>query len=148
MQRLNRPIIALLAVAAIAGGVRFWELSRPTSLVFDEYYYPKAGCIFIGWSNKQCQIQSSDEKYWRNAKWDVGSWVHPPLGKWEIGLGIKAFGTADANFKPDYSKLAPELQKTPAVITRHRLPRDTDDRLAPTLHHTVEPVRLPFEIAA
>jgi dolichyl-phosphate-mannose-protein mannosyltransferase len=92
VQRLNRPIIALLAVAAIAGGIRFWALSRPTSLVFDEYYYPKAGCIFIGWSNKQCQIQSSDEKYWRNAKWDVGSWVHPPLGKWEIGLGIKAFG--------------------------------------------------------
>ena len=92
VQRLNRPLVALLVVAAIAGGIRFWNLSHPDALVFDEVYYPKAGCILIGWSNKVCRIQSSDEKYWRTAKWDVGSWVHPPLGKWEIGLGIKAFG--------------------------------------------------------
>lgn len=92
MQRLNRPIVALLAVAAIAGGVRFWALSRPPGMVFDEVYYPKAACILVGWSNKTCQVKSSDERYWRTNKWDVGSWVHPPLGKWEIALGIKAFG--------------------------------------------------------
>ena len=34
-------------------------------------------------------------------------------------LGIKPFGTADANFKPDYSKLPPELQKTFAYIDEH-----------------------------
>ena len=89
---MRRPIFALIVVAAVAGGVRFWHLSQPSALVFDEVYSPKAGCILIGWSNKTCKVTSSDEKYWRNAKWDVGSWVHPPLGKWEIGLGIKAFG--------------------------------------------------------
>ena len=34
-------------------------------------------------------------------------------------LGIKPFGTADPNFKPDYSKLAPELAKTFAYIDEH-----------------------------
>ena len=92
LQRLNRPIVALLAVAAIAGGVRFWHISHPPDLVFDELYYAKAGCILIGDSNKTCMVTSSDERYWRQNKWDVGSWVHPPLGKWMIGLGEKAFG--------------------------------------------------------
>src|SRR3989304_4692202 len=34
-------------------------------------------------------------------------------------LGIKPFGAADPNFKPDYSKLPPELQKTFAYIDEH-----------------------------
>jgi dolichyl-phosphate-mannose-protein mannosyltransferase len=85
-------VFALVAVGVIAGGLRFWHLSSPNALVFDEVYYPKAACILVGWSNKTCLIQSSDERYWRNDKWDVGSWVHPPLGKWEIAMGVKAFG--------------------------------------------------------
>ena len=34
-------------------------------------------------------------------------------------LNIKPFGTADPNFKPDYTKLAPELQKTFTYIDEH-----------------------------
>ncbi len=34
-------------------------------------------------------------------------------------LGIKPFGMADPNFKPDYSKLPPELAKTFAYIDEH-----------------------------
>ena len=34
-------------------------------------------------------------------------------------IGIKPFGTADPNFKPDYSKLPPELQKTFTYIDEH-----------------------------
>src|SRR5678816_4795861 len=34
-------------------------------------------------------------------------------------LGIKPFGTADPNFKADYSKLEPELQKTFTYIDEH-----------------------------
>jgi dolichyl-phosphate-mannose-protein mannosyltransferase len=89
---MNRPVYAILAVAAIAGALRFARLSFPTDYVFDEVYYPKAGCILIGGTNAQCDVQSSDEKFWRTDKWDVGSWVHPPMGKWMIGLGEKAFG--------------------------------------------------------
>jgi len=92
LQRANRPVVAIVAVTAIAGFLRFFHLAHPPEFVFDEVYYPKAGCILIGWSNDVCHIDSNDERYWRDQKWDVGSWVHPPLGKWEIGLGIKAFG--------------------------------------------------------
>ncbi|MEP7060153.1 MAG: phospholipid carrier-dependent glycosyltransferase [Actinomycetota bacterium] len=89
---VNRPVIAIIAVGIIAAGVRFVHLSEPKALVFDEVYYAKAGCILVGWNNKTCMVNSSDEKFWRKDKWDVGSWVHPPLGKWEIALGEKAFG--------------------------------------------------------
>jgi dolichyl-phosphate-mannose-protein mannosyltransferase len=94
LQRLNRPVYAVLAVAAIAGATRFAALSSPPTRVFDEFYYSKAACILIGDSNQVCDVHSSDEKYWRKNKWDVGSWVHPPLGKWMIALGEKAFGAA------------------------------------------------------
>ncbi len=89
---MNRPVVAILAVTAIAAGIRFAHLSSPSDLVFDELYYAKAGCILIGGSDKVCMIDSGDEHYWRENKWDVGSWVHPPLGKWTIGLGEKLFG--------------------------------------------------------
>ena len=92
LQRLNRPVIAILAVTAIAGALRFTHLSRPPELFFDENYYAKAGCILIGDSDNVCRVDSSDEHYWRDHKWDVGSWVHPPLGKWTIGMGEKLFG--------------------------------------------------------
>ena len=92
LSRLNRPVVAIIAVTIFAGFLRFTHLSHPDGYVFDEVYYPKAACILLGWSNKVCTIDSSDEKYWREQKWDVGSWVHPPLGKWEIAMGIKAFG--------------------------------------------------------
>jgi dolichyl-phosphate-mannose-protein mannosyltransferase len=91
-QRLNRPVIAIFAVTAIAGVLRFTHLSRPTELFFDENYYAKSGCILIGDSDKVCKVESNDEHYWRDNKWDVGSWVHPPLGKWTIGMGEKVFG--------------------------------------------------------
>jgi dolichyl-phosphate-mannose--protein O-mannosyl transferase len=92
LARLNRPVVAIVAVTLLAGWLRIVHVSNPSDYVFDEVYYPKAGCILLGWSNNTCTIDSSDEQYWRTTKWDVGSWVHPPLGKWEIAMGIKVFG--------------------------------------------------------
>lgn len=91
-RRLNRPIVAVIAVAALAGGIRLWALSRPSNLVFDEVYYAKSGCVLIGGTDQTCKVTESLEHYWVENKWDMGSWVHPPLGKWMTGLGIKTFG--------------------------------------------------------
>jgi dolichyl-phosphate-mannose--protein O-mannosyl transferase len=89
---LTRPVAAVLLVSALGFTVRTWQLGSPADLYFDENYYPKAGCILIGGTDDYCRVDSDNEKYWRKEKWDVGSWVHPPLGKWSIGLGIKALG--------------------------------------------------------
>jgi dolichyl-phosphate-mannose-protein mannosyltransferase len=93
LARLNRPLIAILAVGALAGVLRFHDLGYPERRVFDEYYYPKSACIFLGYSDRRCDINSSAERFWREDKWDTGAWVHPPLGKWMIAVGELSFGT-------------------------------------------------------
>ena len=91
LQRLNRPIVAILAVAAIAGGLRFYHLSYPRERVFDEVYYSKDACNYLGEPAKVCGVTSDGEKYWRRTRGEV-SWVHPPLGKWAIAVGEKTYG--------------------------------------------------------
>lgn len=93
LQRLNHPVVAIAAVAVVAGALRFSNLGYPETRVFDEIYYSKSACIFIGYSRERCDIRSDDEKFWEETKHDTGAWVHPPLGKWAIGLGEKLFGT-------------------------------------------------------
>lgn len=84
--------MAILVVTAIAAGVRLWGLSRPPDLVFDENYYAVAACIYVDGSDDTCRVDEPNERLFREQQWDVGSYVHPPLGKWTIALGIKAFG--------------------------------------------------------
>jgi dolichyl-phosphate-mannose-protein mannosyltransferase len=92
LHRLNRAWVAILAVTAIAAVVRLWGVSSPSMLVFDEHYYAKAACIYVGGTDRVCKVESPNERAFREQEWDVGSFVHPPLGKWTIALGIKAFG--------------------------------------------------------
>jgi len=89
---VNRPWVAIVTVTILAAVVRLWGLSTPPTMVFDENYYAKAACILVGSSDRVCQVRSPNERIFREQEWDVGSYVHPPLGKWTIALGIKAFG--------------------------------------------------------
>jgi dolichyl-phosphate-mannose--protein O-mannosyl transferase len=93
LAKLNRPVVAIVAVGLIAGVLRFSNLDFPQRRMFDEYYYPKSACIFLGYSNDRCDINSSHERIWRERVNDTGAWVHPPLGKWAIALGELAAGT-------------------------------------------------------
>jgi len=91
--------LAILAVTTFGGILRFWRLDRPHTLVFDETYYVKQG-----WS----MIKTGYELKWTgegkvvDPKWIAGDLnifttdpdfvVHPPVGKWMIGLGEWIFG--------------------------------------------------------
>src|SRR3954451_18710785 len=90
---LSRPVVAIVAVGILAAILRFHDLGYPECRVFDEYYYPKSACIFLGYSDARCDINSADERFWRQDKLDTGAWVHPPLGKWAIAVGELTFGT-------------------------------------------------------
>ncbi len=74
-------LIALLLVA-VAALLRFPRLSEPAVLVFDETYYAKDACLYLGLSQSVCDAPQPTEQ----------SWVHPPLGKWIIAAGERAFG--------------------------------------------------------
>lgn len=93
LRRLNNPVVALVAVGLLAAVLRLWHVAYPEERIFDEFYYSKSGCIYLGYSNQRCDIDTSDERYWRRERNDTGAWVHPPLGKWTIAFGELGFGT-------------------------------------------------------
>ena len=84
-----------LVVTLIAGLLRFINLSHPHMLIFDETYYVK---------DAYSMLQSGYEREWEddvNEQFIAGDprltnepsfVVHPPLGKWLIGLGMLLFG--------------------------------------------------------
>ncbi|MEX2458481.1 MAG: phospholipid carrier-dependent glycosyltransferase, partial [Actinomycetota bacterium] len=79
---LRGPVFVIAAVTLLAGAVRFANLSDPRSLVFDETYYAKDACIYLGEPPDTCGLENAGEQ----------SWVHPPLGKWLIAGGEAIFG--------------------------------------------------------
>lgn len=71
---------AAIIVTFLAAVVRLVNLGYPNQEIFDEVYYANDGRDMIE----------------RGFEWDdktnsAGYVVHPPLGKWMIGLGVKAF---------------------------------------------------------
>lgn len=71
------PITLILGFALT---LRLWRLNQPKGYIFDEIYYAKNAASLV---NDGVEL---------NAQGDAEFVVHPPLGKWLIGLGIKAFG--------------------------------------------------------
>lgn len=72
--------VALIIVLIAAAALRFVSLANPGEMVFDEVYYAKDACFYVLNSEDPCQVNGSQAE------------VHPPVGKWLIGAGIKAFG--------------------------------------------------------
>ncbi|MEU8259094.1 phospholipid carrier-dependent glycosyltransferase [Micromonospora sp. NPDC048999] len=76
--------LATAVVVAIAGILRFVGLGSPKGKIFDETYYAKDAYGLIS--------RGVEWNYKDNGPAYV---VHPPLGKWLIGLGEWAFGYQD-----------------------------------------------------
>jgi dolichyl-phosphate-mannose-protein mannosyltransferase len=98
----HHPIVAILAVSALAGGVRFYHLSQPSTYIFDEVYYAKDGCYDAGYPYRQCKLKAPYEQTFT---------VHPPLGRWIIAGGVKAYGN-----RPFGWRIAPAVAGTISVF--------------------------------
>ncbi|HWC15276.1 MAG TPA: phospholipid carrier-dependent glycosyltransferase [Actinomycetota bacterium] len=72
--------VALILVVVVAAVVRLTGLAHPDELIFDETYYAKDACWYVNSSEAQCARGADAPE------------VHPPLGKWLIGVGIRIFG--------------------------------------------------------
>ncbi|GIG28955.1 dolichyl-phosphate-mannose--protein mannosyltransferase [Cellulomonas marina] len=85
-----------LAVTALAAVLRLWHLGTPDSLVFDETYYVKDGYALtqLGYEGQWGEDPNpSFEAGDTSGLSTAGEYVvHPPVGKWLIGLGIRLGG--------------------------------------------------------
>lgn len=86
-----------LLVALFGGLLRFWHLGSPGGVIFDETYYAKDayalwhGGFETNWpDNANAQIVGHPQVI--PFKSDPAFIVHPPVGKWIIGLGEHFFG--------------------------------------------------------
>lgn len=68
----------LLLLVVVAGFLRFNDLGDPSRQMFDEVYYAKDACSYVA-PLERCSLNEPQSE------------VHPPLGKWLIGAGVKAF---------------------------------------------------------
>ncbi|HEY0217560.1 MAG TPA: phospholipid carrier-dependent glycosyltransferase [Cellulomonas sp.] len=85
-----------LAVTALAGVLRFWDLGRPRELVFDETYYVKQAYSLLvqgfegTWGDDPNAAFAAGDG---SSLTSVAEYVvHPPVGKWLIALGLQAGG--------------------------------------------------------
>ncbi len=86
-----------LLVAAVAGVLRFWNLGHPHRVIFDETYYAKDAWALINQGYEGAWPKDIDKVILREPgsvviPTDPGYVVHPPMGKWVIGVGEKIFG--------------------------------------------------------
>ncbi|MBN6051173.1 phospholipid carrier-dependent glycosyltransferase [Nonomuraea sp. RK-328] len=93
-----------LLVAAFGGILRFIDLAHPRAVVFDETYYAKDAYSLITWLVERVTVKDADKailagnlNIWQKCAPDqldkcASYVVHPPLGKWMIGVGEWLFG--------------------------------------------------------
>ncbi|NUR86175.1 MAG: phospholipid carrier-dependent glycosyltransferase, partial [Nonomuraea sp.] len=93
-----------LLVTVFGGILRFMNLGHPKAVVFDETYYAKDAFSLINWGVERVTVKDADKlliagntNIWKQCAPDKISEcasyvVHPPLGKWMIGLGEQLFG--------------------------------------------------------
>jgi dolichyl-phosphate-mannose--protein O-mannosyl transferase len=86
-----------LLVTLLAGVLRFWNLGSPKAVIFDETYYAKDAWALVhrgfevNWDkNANDLVLSSGGNI--PVPTDAAYVVHPPVGKYVIGLGELVFG--------------------------------------------------------
>ena len=67
-------------ITLMGGIIRYVNLATPAQLIFDETYYAKDACFYLGSAASVCKTD-----------YEI-TYVHPPLGKWLLAIGIRLFG--------------------------------------------------------
>ena len=89
-----------LAVGLLAGLLRVVRLDLPAGRIFDEIYYVCDAQNLIRFGVEVATAAGSPEAQARcEPSGGPGFIVHPPLGKWMISLGIRAFGTNEFGWR-------------------------------------------------
>ncbi|PBC78142.1 dolichyl-phosphate-mannose-protein mannosyltransferase [Streptomyces sp. TLI_235] len=89
--------IGPVAVAVFGGLLRMWHLGTPKALIFDETYYAKdayslwRGGYETSWADDANNLITAGHPT-VPYRVDPAYIVHPPVGKWIIGLGEQVFG--------------------------------------------------------
>jgi dolichyl-phosphate-mannose--protein O-mannosyl transferase len=90
-----------LGAATVGAALRLWHLGQPHALVFDETYYAKDALSLISFGVERNVVDDANDILLALPPRATGAdifldtpafVVHPPLGKWLIGLGELAFG--------------------------------------------------------
>ncbi|MGH4029796.1 dolichyl-phosphate-mannose--protein mannosyltransferase [Actinomycetota bacterium Odt1-20B] len=97
--RLTRhsPWLAPLLITLVAGAIRFWNLGSPHAVIFDETYYAKDAWAIVhhgyevNWTDSANKLILRDDGHVTIPS-DASYVVHPPVGKYVIGLGELIFG--------------------------------------------------------
>jgi dolichyl-phosphate-mannose-protein mannosyltransferase len=97
--------VLVTLLTGLAGALRFAGITAPRAFVFDEFYASDA-CLYVLGPQALCRATSEI------------SLVHPPLGKWLIGLGIRLFG-----FTPAGWRVAPLVAGTLSVAVLYVIAR-------------------------
>ncbi|WP_236553590.1 dolichyl-phosphate-mannose--protein mannosyltransferase [Rathayibacter sp. VKM Ac-2803] len=89
-----------LLVVVVAAVLRLWNLGHPRTLVFDETFYVKDAWTLWNLGFEGAWPENSDPGF-ATGTVDVFTGapsfvVHPPLGKWIIGLGMGVLGADDS----------------------------------------------------
>lgn len=97
----KREWLVPIGVVAVAAALRLIGLEHPHALVFDETYYVKDGWSILHLGYEASWPEDPDARF-AAGETDIYQTngtrvVHPPLGKWLIGLGMALFG-GDSSF--------------------------------------------------
>ncbi|WP_241969081.1 dolichyl-phosphate-mannose--protein mannosyltransferase [Trueperella bialowiezensis] len=94
--RLRGWIVTCLA-ALLAAVTRLTRLTYPHEMVFDETYYVKGAYSLLNFGYERAWEGDDQNELFvagdlSALKDDPDRWVHPPFGKWLMGLGMRIFG--------------------------------------------------------
>ena len=101
-----KQILPISIITIFSLIIRLWHLNSPKGYIFDEVYYAK---------NANSLVQHGVEL---NEQGGADFIVHPPFGKWLIGIGIRIFGNNEFGWR-----IIPALVGTACVILIYLIAR-------------------------